>query len=108
LANVLGFVVLHPLLYLPCRVLFFLSSIHFIRKLTEEGYIPLDMIFLQDGVIKSIVEAAPPCKTKTCPKYDSVYPVNQVIELPANSTKTLNLKVGKKLQLDFNTNKTQN
>ena len=74
----------------------------------QDTYIPLDMIFLQDGVIKSIVEAAPPCNTKICPKYDSVYPVNQVIELPANSTKILNLKVGKKLHLDFNPNQTQN
>ncbi len=38
LADVSGFVILHPLLYLPCRVLFFLYSIHSIRKVTEEGY----------------------------------------------------------------------
>ncbi|ALF56535.1 hypothetical protein ACX27_24310 [Nostoc piscinale CENA21] len=89
-------------------MLFVLNKPEKVKLWMKDTYIPLDMIFLQDGVIKSIVEAAPPCKTKTCPKYDSIYPVNQVIELPANSTKTLNLKVGKKLQLDFNTNKTQN
>ncbi|QLE46175.1 DUF192 domain-containing protein (plasmid) [Nostoc sp. C052] len=89
-------------------MLFVLKKPEKVKLWMQDTYIPLDMIFLQDGVIKSIVEAAPPCKTKTCPKYDSIYPVNQVIELPANSTKTLNLKVGKKLHLDFNPNQTQN
>jgi hypothetical protein len=35
--NVSGFVILHPLPYLPCRVLLFVSSIHNTRKVTEEG-----------------------------------------------------------------------
>jgi hypothetical protein len=38
LPNASGFVILHPLLYLPCRVLSFDSFIHNTRKVTEEGY----------------------------------------------------------------------
>ncbi len=82
-------------------MLFVLDKPEKVKLWMKDTYVPLDMIFLQDGVIKSVVEAAPPCKTQTCPKYDSVYPVNQVIELAAGSTKTLDLKVGKRLQLNF-------
>jgi uncharacterized protein len=89
-------------------MLFVLNKPKIVKLWMKDTYIPLDMIFLRDGVIKSIVEAAPPCKTKTCPKYDSVYPVNQVIELPAGSTKTLNLQVSKQIKIDFKLNKTQN
>ncbi len=82
-------------------MLFVLNKPEKVKLWMKDTHVPLDMIFLQDRVIKSVVEAAPPCKIKTCPNYDSVYPVNQIIELPAGSTKTLDLKVGKRLQLDF-------
>ena len=82
-------------------MLFVLNKPEKVQLWMNDTHIPLDMIFLQDGVIKSTVEAAPPCKTKICPKYDSVYPVNQVIELSAGSTKTLDLKVGSKIKLNF-------
>ncbi|MDF5728138.1 MAG: DUF192 domain-containing protein [Rhizonema sp. PD38] len=82
-------------------MLFVLNKPEKVKLWMKDTHVPLDMIFLQDGVIKSIVEAAPPCKTKTCPNYDSVYPVNQIIELPALSIGNLNLKVGKRLQLNF-------
>jgi len=38
LPNVSGFVILHPLPYLPFRVFFFSPSIQNTRKVTEEGY----------------------------------------------------------------------
>lgn len=82
-------------------MLFVLNKPEKVKLWMKDTHIPLDMVFLTNGVIKSIVEVATPCKTKTCPNYDSVYPVNQVIELPAGSTKTLDLKVGKKIQLNF-------
>jgi uncharacterized membrane protein (UPF0127 family) len=82
-------------------MLFVLNNPEKVKLWMKDTPVPLDMIFLQNGVIKSIVKAAPPCKTKTCPNYDSVYPINQVIELPAGSTKTLDLKVGKRLELNF-------
>ncbi len=82
-------------------MIFVLKKPEKVKLWMKDMHVPLDMIFLQDGAIKSIVEAAPPCKTKTCPKYDSVYPVNQVIELPAGSIKTLDLKVGNKVKLNF-------
>ncbi|MBW4512169.1 MAG: DUF192 domain-containing protein [Scytonematopsis contorta HA4267-MV1] len=80
-------------------MLFILKKPEQVKLWMKDTYVPLDMIFLQDGVIKTIVESAPPCKTKTCPKYDSVYPINQVIELPAGSVKSLELKPGKKIEL---------
>lgn len=67
----------------------------------KDTHIPLDMIFLKDGEIKHILKNAPPCTTRECPKYNSVYPVNQVIELPAGSSDSLNLTKGKKIQLHF-------
>jgi hypothetical protein len=83
-------------------MLFVLKKPEQLKLWMKDTHIPLDMIFLQDGVIKTIVEAAPPCKTKTCPKYDSVYPINQVIELPDGSVKSLDLKPGKKIELKLN------
>lgn len=80
-------------------MLFILKNKENIKLWMKDTYIPLDMIFLSDGVIKTIVEAAPPCKTQVCPKYDSVYPVNYIIELPAGSVKSLNLYVNKKIKI---------
>jgi len=84
-------------------MLFLLKQPEKVQLWMKNTYIPLDMIFLNDGVIKSITKAAPPCKSQTCPTYSSIYPVNQVIELRAGSTISLNLKVGNQLPLTFKT-----
>ncbi len=89
-------------------MLFVLRKPEKVKLWMKDTYIPLDMVFLQDGIIKTIVESAPPCKTKTCSKYDSVYAVNQVIELTAGSAKRLDLKPGKKVELNINSTSTQN
>ncbi len=68
----------------------------------KDTHIPLDMIFLKSGEIKHIVRNAPPCTTRECPKYNSVYPVNQVIELPAGSADTLGLNHGGFIKINFN------
>jgi uncharacterized protein len=83
-------------------MLFVLKKPEQVKLWMKDTHIPLDMIFLQDGVIKTIVEAAPPCETKICPEYDSVYSINQVIELPAGSVKSLDLKPGKEIELKLN------
>ena len=86
-------------------MLFVIDKPQPVKLWMKDTYVPLDMIFLSDGVIKTIVEVAPPCKSRQCPKYDSQYPVNQIIELPAGSAKTLNLQVGQKIELNFLENK---
>ena len=78
-------------------MLFVLKGKEMIKLWMKDTYIPLDVVFLSDGVIKNIIEAVPPCKTKSCPKYDSIYPVDRIIELPAGSSKSLNLHLNQKI-----------
>ena len=78
-------------------MLFVLKEKEMIKLWMKDTYIPLDMVFLSDGVIKNIIEAVPPCKTKICPKYDSIYLVDRIIELPAGSSKSLNLHLNQKI-----------
>jgi uncharacterized protein len=61
--------------------------------------IPLDMLFLQKGIIKNIQANVPPCKADPCPSYGPKPDVliDQVIELNAGRAATLGLKVGDKL-----------
>jgi uncharacterized protein len=58
--------------------------------------IPLDIIYLYQGVIKEI-HKAPPCKAEPCPTYPSQSSIDQVIELAAGQAETLGLKVGDRL-----------
>jgi uncharacterized protein len=61
--------------------------------------IPLDMLFLHQGIIKNIQANVPPCKADPCPGYGpkSDVLIDQVIELNAGRAATLGLKVGDKL-----------
>jgi uncharacterized protein len=61
--------------------------------------IPLDMLFLNKGVIKNIQINVQPCKEEPCPSYGPKPEVliDQVIELNAGRVATLGLKVGDKL-----------
>lgn len=89
--------------YLPNNhgMLFVINKPEPISLWMKDTHIPLDMIFLKDGEIKHIVRNAPPCTTRECPKYNSVHPVNQVIELPANSVDSLGLNNGKFLKINI-------
>ncbi|MBL1208974.1 DUF192 domain-containing protein [Geminocystis sp. GBBB08] len=55
--------------------------------------IPLDMIFISEGIVKHIANASP-CKSEACPLYNSNVPIDQVIELAENRAKELNIKIG--------------
>lgn len=61
--------------------------------------IPLDMIFLQDGVVKAIAQNVPPCTTASCSTYGSGTPINQVIELRGGRAAQLGLKVGDQVKI---------
>lgn len=56
--------------------------------------IPLDMLFVRDGVIQTLYEDVPPCTADPCPTYPSRVPADQVIELKAGTAARLKLKQG--------------
>ena len=57
--------------------------------------IPLDMLFLRKGIVRSISANVPPCKTDSCPTYGPpTENIDQVIELRAGRAAELNLKIG--------------
>jgi uncharacterized protein len=58
--------------------------------------IPLDLIYLHQGVVKQIY-TAPPCKTDNCSVYPSNSVIDQVIELPQGRAQALGLKRGDRL-----------
>ncbi len=68
--------------------------------------IPLDMVFLRNGVVEAIAANVPPCTSDPCPTYSSgKIVIDQVIELRGGRASELGLKVGDKVtiqQLDSN------
>lgn len=62
--------------------------------------IPLDMLFLRNGMIRSISANVPPCQANPCPTYGSpTEEIDQVIELRAGRAAELNLKAGDRLAI---------
>ncbi|BAQ62432.1 exported protein [Geminocystis sp. NIES-3708] len=60
--------------------------------------IPLDMIFVSEGVVKNIVKA-PPCKVEPCPLFNSNVPIDQVIELAENRSTELKINIGDRINV---------
>ena len=68
----------------------------------KDVLVPLDIIFIRNGIVASLVKNAPPCpQWKSCLIYDSVKPVNYVLELPAGSADRLGIQPGRKLDVKF-------
>ena len=63
--------------------------------------IPLDIIFLREGVIQSISASVPPCKCDPCPSYGPFVEIDQVLELDSGRAKELGLKKGDHLKVEF-------
>ncbi|MCC5637205.1 DUF192 domain-containing protein [Nostoc sp. CHAB 5844] len=63
--------------------------------------VPLDMVFLQNGVVKYIQAAAPPCPNEPCATYGPNVPVDTVIELRAGRAEELKLKQGDNVKIKF-------
>ncbi|MDB9514065.1 DUF192 domain-containing protein [Kamptonema animale CS-326] len=63
--------------------------------------ISLDMIFLQDGVVRAIARNSPPCTAEPCPTYDSTTSVDRVIELRGGRAAELGVKVGDRITIQF-------
>ena len=72
-----------------------------VRFWMKHTLIPLDMIFLRDGVVKAIAAAVPPCTTQSCPTYGPATLINQVIELRGGRAAKLGLKVGNQVKIQF-------
>ncbi|MDZ8183278.1 MAG: DUF192 domain-containing protein [Nostoc sp. ChiSLP02] len=62
--------------------------------------VALDMVFLQNGVVKYIQPAAPPCANEPCPTYGPNTPIDKVIELRSGRAAELNLKVGDTIKIE--------
>lgn len=65
--------------------------------------IPLDMVFLHQGIIKKIEAQVPPCTADPCPSYGPLFNVDidQVIELSNGRAAELGLKEGDRLTVEF-------
>jgi uncharacterized protein len=63
--------------------------------------IPLDMVFVSNGVVKYISAKTPPCKFDDCPSYglQTNTPIDSVIELRSGAAAELQLKVGDRLKI---------
>jgi hypothetical protein len=62
--------------------------------------VPLDMVFLRNGVVQYIAVSAPPCTSNPCPTYGPKTPVNQVIELRSGRAAELGLKAGDRIKIE--------
>jgi uncharacterized membrane protein (UPF0127 family) len=62
--------------------------------------IPLDMIFLRDGIVQEVFVNVPPCQSDRCPVYGPRTPIDSVIELAGGRAKELGIKVGDKIQIE--------
>lgn len=76
-------------------MLFLLPDMEIISMWMKDTPLPLDMVFLQDNRVADTMENAKPFSTETI---SSPYPVTAVLELPAGSVKTYDIKPGDKLE----------
>lgn len=83
-------------------MLFVVSQPKPVKLWMKDVLVPLDIIFIRNGIVASLVKNAPPCpRWKSCHVYDSVKPVNYVLELPAGSANKLDMQPGRKLDIKF-------
>jgi uncharacterized protein len=63
--------------------------------------IPLDIVFVSNGVVKYISAKTPPCKFDDCPSYglQTNTPIDSVIELRSGAAAELHLQVGDRLKI---------
>lgn len=58
---------------------------------------PLDMIFLKDGIVQAVIANVPPCFAESCPSYGPDVIVDGVMELRGGRAAELGLKVGDRI-----------
>lgn len=82
-------------------MLFRFSSPQSIRFWMKNVPVALDMVFLQNGVVKYIQASAPGCASEPCPTYGANTPIDKVIELRSGRAAELKLKVGDIVKIQF-------
>ncbi|MEH2068399.1 MAG: DUF192 domain-containing protein [Nostoc sp.] len=82
-------------------MLFVFPSVRPVSFWMKNVPVALDMVFLQNGVVKYIQAAAPPCAKEPCPTYGSSTLIDKVIELRSGRAAELNLKVGDIVKVEF-------
>ncbi|BAY33654.1 hypothetical protein NIES2107_55540 [Nostoc carneum NIES-2107] len=82
-------------------MLFKFPSAQPVRFWMKNTLIPLDMIFMQNGVVKYIQTSALPCTSDPCPTYGPNTQVDTVIELRAGRATELGLKSGDSIKIKF-------
>ena len=82
-------------------MIFLFSPPRVTRFWMKNTLIPLDIIFLREGVIQSISASVPPCKRDPCPSYGPFVEIDQVLELDSGRAKELGLKKGDHLKVEF-------
>jgi uncharacterized membrane protein (UPF0127 family) len=63
--------------------------------------IPLDIVFLRQGVVQYIADGVPPCTADPCPTYGSGKLIDTVIELRSGRAAELSLKVSDRVKIEF-------
>jgi len=63
--------------------------------------IPLDMVFVSNGIVKYISQQVPPCTADPCPSYgpESNTAIDGVVELRSGRAAELRLKVGDRVEI---------
>jgi uncharacterized protein len=67
----------------------------------EDILIPLDIVYIKDGVILATSENALPCKSQNCTGYTSGSAVDYALEVNAGLVKKIGLDKGEKLTISF-------
>lgn len=82
-------------------MLFSFSPARIVAFWMKNCKISLDMIFLRDGVVRTIAANSPPCKAEPCPTYSSQTFIDQVIELRGGRAAELGVKAGDRIAISF-------
>ncbi len=91
-------------------MLFVFANPRPVRFWMKNTLIPLDMIFIANGVVKYISAATPPCTADPCPSYgsDQNIAIDRVIELRSGRAAQLQIKVGDRVKIqDLQSNLTK-
>ncbi|UWU48197.1 hypothetical protein APLC1_2986 [Limnospira platensis C1] len=83
-------------------MLFVFARPEFAQFWMKNCKIPLDMIFMRDGVVRYIQVNALPCEAEPCPTYGPTnVMVDKVIELRGGLTEELGLQLGDRISVRF-------
>ncbi|OUL23221.1 DUF192 domain-containing protein [Nostoc sp. 106C] len=81
-------------------MLFKFPSAQPVRFWMKNTLIPLDIVFMQNGVVKYIQTSTPPCTKEPCPTYGPSTLIDTVIELRSGRATELKLKVGDSIKIN--------